>query len=387
MGGVLIEFSRQVQTIHLMKAVHHKAFHHLAAALVPADAVSNCAIMMHEMVQDLGYRSFLYAPLRAGDYAKSARRLSDLESEIRSGDVVVYHHSTGSDAAELFTGRSNVRRLLVYHNVTPPLLLDPNGEAFAANARGLAQLPSLVQSADLSIAFSEFSARDLRQAGGSSAIKVVALPLSDAWCDSLQLVATKRDAQRRQNDSAVRLLHVGRVVPSKRLEIAIRAAEWIARDGGNLPVSLTLVGDTNAAPEYVEQLVAYAGDHPSITLKVRGSLSRDALAEEFAAADIYICPSAHEGFCVPLVECMFAELPVIAAACGAIPETLAGSGIVLPDACAEQFAEAARRLLLDAALREKLREKQREVRGRYTMQSFKQGWVRIIAGLLEQETA
>ena len=87
---------------------------------------------------------------------------------------------------------------------------------------------------------------------------------------------------------------------------------------------------------------------------------------------------------MPLVECMFAELPVVAAASGAIPETLAGSGIVLEDHSPEQFAEAARRLLDDGSLREKLRTIQRQVRARYTIQAFKQEWAEIIAVLPAQ---
>ena len=367
-----------------MKSDPSLIFHHLAAALVPADAVGNCALLMHETVRDLGHESFLYAPIRGGGFAKSARPLAQLASRAGEGDVFVYHHSTGSDAADVFLGGGDVRRVLVYHNITPPMLLDRGGQSFAASARGLAQLPALVRAAEMSIVFSDFSAQDLRHAGGATSIKVIPMPLSDAWCNTLQATATKRNKREALAGEQIRLLHVGRVVPSKRLEIAVRAAEWLARDEGNSPVTLTLVGDRSADSDYVEQLMAYARDHPSVRLRLPGLLSPEALAEEFSTADVYLCPSAHEGFCVPLVECMFAELPVVAAASGAIPETLAESGIVLQDHAPEQFTEAASRLLDDGTLREKLRTIQRQVRARYTIQAFKQEWAEIIAVLPAQ---
>ena len=363
-----------------MKTKPPIAFHHLAAALVPADAVGNCAVMMDEIVQENGHPTFLYAPLRAGGFTKSAGPMSRLPGRVRAGDVVVYHHSTGSDAAEVFLGMEEAQRVLVYHNITPPLLLDREGEAFAASARGLAQLPVLSRAADLCLAFSKFSARDLRQA--HAPIKIVPMPLSEKWCSALHAGASKRANPHRSAKEELRLLHVGRVVPSKRLEIAIRAAEWLARDEGKASVSLTLAGDTRADAAYVQHLVAYARQHPSVRLRMTGSLSREALAEEYLSAHLYICPSAHEGFCVPLIESMFAELPVVASASGAIPETLAGAGIVLQDPSPEHFAEAARRILDDAELSEKLRTSQRHVRQRYTIQAFKREWAQIIAGLV-----
>ena len=39
--------------------------------------------------------------------------------------------------------------------------------------------------------------------------------------------------------------------------------------------------------------------------------------------------SEHEGFCIPLVESMHFDIPIIAYDAGAIPDTLGGAGILL----------------------------------------------------------
>ena len=51
------------------------------------------------------------------------------------------------------------------------------------------------------------------------------------------------------------------------------------------------------------------------------------LAAYYRMASAYVSLSEHEGFCVPLVEAMAADLPVLAYGAAAVPETLGGAGI------------------------------------------------------------
>jgi len=68
-----------------------------------------------------------------------------------------------------------------------------------------------------------------------------------------------------------------------------------------------------------------------------------------------VTASSHEGFCVPLVEAMAFGVPVVARACGAIPETLDGAGLAVPgDAGPLLFAEAVHEVLTNGTLRDDL---------------------------------
>ena len=49
------------------------------------------------------------------------------------------------------------------------------------------------------------------------------------------------------------------------------------------------------------------------------------LAAWYGAADVFVCLSEHEGFCIPLLEAMQFDLPIVAFAAGAVPETV-GNG-------------------------------------------------------------
>jgi glycosyltransferase involved in cell wall biosynthesis len=45
-------------------------------------------------------------------------------------------------------------------------------------------------------------------------------------------------------------------------------------------------------------------------------------------ADLFLCASEHEGFCVPLVEAFYKGVPVLAYAATAVPVTLDGGGVL-----------------------------------------------------------
>ena len=64
--------------------------------------------------------------------------------------------------------------------------------------------------------------------------------------------------------------------------------------------------------------------------------------------------SEHEGFCVPLLEAMHSDLPIVATNSGAIPETLGRAGILLDDRSPEHAAVALERVVHDAQLRKDL---------------------------------
>ena len=76
-------------------------------------------------------------------------------------------------------------------------------------------------------------------------------------------------------------------------------------------------------------------------------------------ADAYVSLSEHEGFCVPLVEAMAADVPVLAYAAGAVPETLGGAGLLFAPKDLEMAAEMLGMLVYDRPVRERVLEGQR----------------------------
>src|SRR4030095_14269500 len=71
-------------------------------------------------------------------------------------------------------------------------------------------------------------------------------------------------------------------------------------------------------------------------------------------ADAYVSLSEHEGFCVPLVEAMAMDVPVLAYAAGAVPETLGGAGVLFAPKDLEFAAEMLGTLVYDRAVRDQV---------------------------------
>ena len=59
-----------------------------------------------------------------------------------------------------------------------------------------------------------------------------------------------------------------------------------------------------------------------------GHVSNEELAALYDVADVFLCASEHEGFCVPLVEAFHKRVPVLAYAATAVPATMDGGGVL-----------------------------------------------------------
>ena len=82
-----------------------------------------------------------------------------------------------------------------------------------------------------------------------------------------------------------------------------------------------------------------------------GPVSDEELAVYYRHAAVYLSMSEHEGFCVPLLEAMAADVPILAYAAGAVPDTLGGAGVQFAPKDLEYAAELLGSLAFDDQLR------------------------------------
>ena len=80
------------------------------------------------------------------------------------------------------------------------------------------------------------------------------------------------------------------------------------------------------------------------------------LRAAYAAADALVMMSAHEGFCVPLVEAMALGTPIVAFGSSALAWTIGDAGIVWNEPDPHLVAMSVMRIHTDLMLREMLRE-------------------------------
>jgi hypothetical protein len=111
------------------------------------------------------------------------------------------------------------------------------------------------------------------------------------------------------------------------------------------------------------------------------------VAPYFHLATVYLQPSAHEGFGVPLVEAMAAGTPVVAGASGAMPWLLAGqseapAGLLVPPDDGTALARAVTRLLADPALAAEMIDRGRPRAEEFGLARFEQSVAEVVEGVM-----
>ena len=97
--------------------------------------------------------------------------------------------------------------------------------------------------------------------------------------------------------------------------------------------------------------LAHQPEQPVEEVVFAGQVDDDELYAYYRVADVFLCLSEHEGFCVPLQEAMHFNLPVIAYDAGAVRETLHGGGLLLRDKQPDLVAELLDRVTHGGPLR------------------------------------
>nr|WP_052479136.1 glycosyltransferase family 4 protein [Kibdelosporangium sp. MJ126-NF4]CEL22447.1 Glycosyl transferase, group 1 [Kibdelosporangium sp. MJ126-NF4]CTQ89302.1 Glycosyl transferase, group 1 [Kibdelosporangium sp. MJ126-NF4] len=154
-------------------------------------------------------------------------------------------------------------------------------------------------------------------------------------------------------DGRSRLLCVAAVTPRKGQDRLVEALDSV-RD---LPFSCELVGSVRRDTGYALRLRAMIEDSGlADRVRLAGPKTGAELEEAYAAADLFVLPSHTETYGMVLTEALARGIPVLATNVSAMPETVghAPDGTV-PGILTWQFADALRRFLTDAALRDTLR--------------------------------
>ena len=120
------------------------------------------------------------------------------------------------------------------------------------------------------------------------------------------------------------------------------------------------VGSFAGVERYYYLVMAQARELGLENVYFAGSVPQDQLNAYYAISDLFLCMSEHEGFCIPLIESMVHDLPVLAYAAAAVPETLNGAGVLFAEKKYEYIAEMMGVLTFDTDVRKAVLHKQRE---------------------------
>jgi glycosyltransferase involved in cell wall biosynthesis len=258
---------------------------------------------------------------------------------------------------EAFAGLRGAR-VLQYHNITPAEFFAAYGPGlFRLAALGRTELKTLVGRVDLALGDSEFNRQELELTGFTpTGVFPVAVNTG-----RITGAARRPALEKILADGLINVLYVGRIVPNKRIEDHIRLAELYKRYVDSY-YRFIFVGRYDGLPRYYAQVRALIAEYRMLPDRFwfTGPVPDEDLAAFYRWADVYVSLSEHEGFCVPLVEAMAADVPVLAYAAGAVPETLGGAGVLFSPKDLELAAEMTGMLVYDRPLREAVIAGQRQ---------------------------
>lgn len=337
-----------------------RAVHQLLPDAASGDAITNHALSIRERLRRAGFASRIFAKRRE-ESLQGEVELIDGTSVVPFDDLI-YHHSIGSDATALAIAHAGAK-CLVYHNVTPAEFFAPYRPGFAwLLETGRASLSRLAQHFPCSVGDSAFNASELEAAGfcAPGVLPVIIDP--ERWN-----IAADEQLMRDLQDGATNLLFVGRFAPNKRQDALVEIfAEYRKLDPHS---RLIIAGEGHHSDPFFRRVVRRI-EQLGLARRVRvtGRVSDAALLAYYRTAHLYLSPSEHEGFGVPLVEAMWFDVPVVARHGTAVTETIGDAGLLYePDATAAEIARLAHGLArADESLRRRIIAAQRLRREAFT---------------------
>lgn len=338
-----------------MTPSHHRprAVHQFLPTFADRDAIGGHVLEVQKLLRGLGFESGIYSEDIHPEMRSAGQPFAALAGAARDPSVaLLYHASTGCrnfDALLAWRGPLFVD----YHNITEPAFFERWSPGAADNMRlARKQLAELAARCDVALAHSHFSAAELARLGFPEP-RVAPIIVDFARYEG---PADRRTAARLARATAAggaQWLYVGRVAPNKCHHDLIGAFA-VYRAVYDPAARLALVGGATSE-SYWGALEALCRElELRASVEFADTVSPAILRAHYRAADLFVSMSEHEGFGVPLLEAMYHGIPVVAYAAAAVPETVAGAGLLLNTKDPAAVAVACRRVAVDADLRARL---------------------------------
>jgi L-malate glycosyltransferase len=350
--------------------------HQILATLGYGDAIGHEVLGINRVLRAAGYESDIIvetADPRLEDLTVDYR---DIVGSVTRDDILVHHFSIGSRASRTAFALP-CRMILIYHNITPPeYFLGVHEQLVRQCYHGRRELLPYRSRCDLALGDSEFNRQELETLGFSP---TGVLPVVPGFTH-LDTTGDARIAEA-YDDDWTNILFVGRLIPNKRPDDLIRF--FHAYKTGYNPLSrLILAGSYGGFESYLAQLHMLVAALGVRDVHILGQVTNEELTALYDVADLFLCASEHEGFCVPLIESFYKRVPVLAYAATAVPATMDGGGMLYESRDPRRVATLMDALLTDAGLESRVLEAQDAALDRLRARDFGQLLVRFVEQVL-----
>lgn len=224
-----------------------------------------------------------------------------------SSDLIIFHFGVYYPLFNLLPiCPKSAKRLVVFHNITPKQFVTPDNHSVID--KSFDQMSNIVF-ADHVLCVSEVNLHVLREAGISTPASVLPLAVQGG----LQIPVSKPS----RNDGLIRLAFIGRFVRSKGPQELLSAVEKVLERSDSVHLSLDMIGNVSFSDNTLlseikinsEQIMRRFGAR--IRIAIHGDASNEKKHSILRNADLFVLPTYHEGFCVPIVEALASGCRVV----------------------------------------------------------------------------
>ena len=175
-----------------------------------------------------------------------------------------------------------------------------------------------------------------------------------------------------EKSEVLRLLTVGRLSVTKRIEMLIDTVEILYRTACKL--HLTIVGGGQMERQ-LRKIVTERelGD----VIEITGRMDSEKMTEVYRQNDIFISASMQEGMSNAMLEAMATGLPIVTTRCEGLAELIDGNGLIVEQDSAEEIAKAVKRLTEDSGLYKQMSTAARK-------QAEKFDWANVASSYMEK---
>jgi glycosyltransferase involved in cell wall biosynthesis len=322
------------------------AVHQVLATLGYGDAIGHEVLGIQRVLRSVGYQSEIFVETADSRLEELTVDYRELPGASHPDNILIHHFSIGSRASRIAYALPD-RMVLVYHNITPPqYFIDVHPLLVQQCFLGRRELGFYATRCELALGDSEYNRQELDAAGFP---RTGVLPVIPGFS---HLAGPPDDRQAAEFDDAwVNLLFVGRIIPNKRIEDLIR---WFHayKKMFNPKSRLLIVGSHGGFERYLAMLHQFIADIGAADVHFLGHVSNEELVAYYDVADLFLCASEHEGFCVPLLEAFHMGLPVVAYGATAVPATMDGAGVLVCDKNPAAVAPIIHEIVTDRALQD-----------------------------------
>ena len=283
-------------------------------AISSYDAVSNQAFHLDSIFKKIGFNSEIYAFWRDDKTERTCLSINELT--VKDNDIIIYHYSGFAKHTTDKVLHNNCTRILLYHNITPATFFRKDSPLLKHCENGRAQLNSIIKRFHFYWADSQYNLDELIELGAPVKFTSI-IPI---------VVDTPKSAPNNYKKIQGNWIFVGRISENKNHIDLINTFVEINKTSPQYAQHLTLIGGYDKGSSYYKELKNLIAKNDAQSLiTITGKVNEGKIEEYFAASEIYVSCSQHEGFGVPLVESPLRGTPVVAIKNTAVGETMGNS--------------------------------------------------------------